>query len=60
MPTVVARYINGISLNGYEYLLTEDKSQTMQFPDETSAKEFMMKNGYTEEQCEDIIFLEET
>jgi len=44
----VGRHINGITLNGYEYLLTEEDGDIMLFDSEEQAKQFLLKQGETE------------
>jgi len=44
---VIGRPINGISLNGLEYLLNEEGNY-MEFNDSKTAKEFLRENGYSE------------
>ena len=41
---IIGRTINGISLNGYEYVRTEDDN-LMTFDTEQQAKEFMLLRG---------------
>ena len=43
----IGRPINGISLNGLEYLLNDDGSY-MEFNDSKTAKDFLRENGYGE------------
>ena len=50
---VISKPINGISLNGDEYLLDED-NEVMEFDAIEIAKEFLIKNGV--EITEDINF----
>lgn len=55
-PTIVGKPINGISLNGLEYLLNEDSSDYMSFKDRETAKTFLKENGYdslTDDELED-------
>ena len=55
---IVGRPINGISLNGLEYILNGDGS-VMQFESQDAAKEFLKVNGFTESDFDDLIFAEE-
>jgi hypothetical protein len=59
---LIARPINGISLNGREYLLDEENKE-MEFKDKESAKQFLRDNGYenfSDEELEDSFdFIEE-
>jgi len=59
---IIARPINGISLNGREYLLDED-NEPMEFRDKDSAKQFLRDNGhddFSDEELEDSFdFIEE-
>ena len=50
---VVGRPINGISINGLEYLLGEN-DEPMKFDNVKSAKTFLKKHGVTN--FEDIVF----
>jgi len=55
-PTIVGRAINGISINGLEYLLNEDSSDYMFFKDKETAISFLRENGcgeMTDEEIED-------
>ena len=58
---IIGRPINGISLNGNEYLLNEDQTE-MEFVDKGVAKEFLKNNGFkkfSDEQLEDsFVFIE--
>jgi hypothetical protein len=59
---LIGRPINGISLNGLEFLL-DDKNEPMEFADKDKAKEFLKANGYadfSDEELEDAFnFVEE-
>ncbi|MDR0476174.1 MAG: hypothetical protein LBH43_21215, partial [Treponema sp.] len=48
----VGRHINGITLNGYEWLLTEENGDIMYFDTEEQAKSFLLEHGETEEGLE--------
>ena len=56
----IGRPINGISINGNEYLLDDD-GKPMLFSHEKDARRFLMSHGYTEKDIEDdgIVFMEE-
>ncbi len=45
----VGRHINGITLNGYEWLLTEEEGDIMFFNSTEEAKQFLLEHGETEE-----------
>ena len=55
---IVGRAINGISLNGLEYILNDDGS-VMQFESQDAAKEFLKGHGYRKNDLENLIFAEE-
>lgn len=59
---LIGRPINGISLNGLEYLL-DDKKEPREFKDRDEAKQFLRDNGYSgmsDEELEDAFnFVEE-
>lgn len=57
-PTDIAvgRPVNGISINGLEYLLNED-GDTMRFANKPQAIIFLKANGLTDEQIEGFRFL---
>ncbi len=48
---IIGRPINGISLNGFEYVLDEDGDE-MIFESTTAAKEFLSDIGVTDEDAE--------
>lgn len=57
----IGRPINGISLNGLEYLL-DSKNVIMQFKDREEAKQFLRDNGHedwSDEELEDAYMFEE-
>ncbi len=57
----IGRAIEGISLNGIEWLLDEE-NDVMTFSDRENAKEFLKENGFdsfTDEELEDSFFYEE-
>ena len=45
---IIGRPIEGISLNGLEYLMTEDGEKEKEFKDKESAKKFLRENGHTD------------
>ncbi len=53
----VGRPINGITINGLEYLL-DDEGDLMTFESEQKAKEFLAEKGYTEEDMYWMVFEE--
>ena len=55
---VVGRYINGISINGLEYLL-DNHDETMIFDDEEAAKTYLRGRGFTDEEFEagEVLFI---
>ena len=57
---VIGRPINGISINGLEYVLDENGDE-MLFESEAEAKQFLIDNGFTEEDIENqgIVFVDE-
>lgn len=55
-PCVIARHINEISLNGYEYILNDD-SEPLVSPDKNRAVSFLINNGATDEQIDYMRFL---
>lgn len=52
MSIKIGRPINGISLNGLEYVL-DDAGNEMLFRDEDAAVSFLHKHGYTDADIED-------
>ena len=54
---IVARHINGITLNDYEYLLDED-GDVMEFDGETEAKDFLKSHGATDDDIDYLVFME--
>ena len=57
----IGRAIEGVSLNGIEWLLDEE-NDIMTFSSRENAKEFLKENGFdsfTEEELEDSFFYEE-
>lgn len=58
----IARAIEGISINGKEFLLDE-KGETMKFEDRKAAFDFLKSNGFehfSDEKLEDSFFIEES
>ncbi len=58
---VIARAIEGISINGKEYLLDDD-GNAMEFADKQAAKDFLRENGCDltdEEMADSFDFVEE-
>lgn len=51
---IIGRPILGISLNGLEYLLTEDGEKEMEFKDKDSAKQFLRDNGHEDWTDDDL------
>ena len=59
----IGRPINGISLNGLEYLMTADNSKEMEFADKEKAKQFLKDNGHkdwTDDELEDSYMFVDT
>jgi hypothetical protein len=54
----IKRAINGISINGTEYLLTEDSSKPMEFKSITEAKAFLISKGVKRKYLDDFIYEE--
>lgn len=54
---MIGRPINGISINGNEYVCDE-KGRAIVFEDENDARAFLKENGYTDKNIEDcgIVF----
>ena len=59
MSFLIGRPINGISLNGNEYVLGDD-GKPCEFPDVAKAHEFLAEMGFTELDIRDegIVFVE--
>jgi len=57
---IIGKYIEGISLNGLEYLLNEDNTE-MEFDTIDNAKIFLIENGYTmtDEELDDNFIFEQ-
>jgi len=58
MAIIVGRPINGITINGLEWLLDDAGNYELRFEDEEKAKEFLTKKGYTEEDMEWFEFVD--
>lgn len=54
---IIGRPINGVTINGLEYLLNEDNSD-MLFDSKEDAILFLVANDYTDEQLEDFVIEE--
>ena len=54
---IVGRPINGITINGLEYLM-DYEGDLMTFESEEKAKEFLAEKGYTEEDMHWMVFEE--
>ena len=57
MKTIVSKPINGISINGDEYLLNDDGS-TMEFNSKEEAIQFLIGNDIPKEVAEEMNFTE--
>lgn len=57
MAWMIGRPINGVTINGNEYVCDDD-GITILFPTEEEAREFVHAHGYTDEMIEDegIVF----
>lgn len=54
---IVGRFINGITINPLEYILT-DNGDLMVFETEDNAKGFLREHGFNDEQIECLVFEE--
>ena len=54
---IVGRPINGISINGLEYVLHDD-GRTMEFANEKAAKDYLLQKGVDPKAFESLIFEE--
>ena len=54
-PVIVGRYINGISLNGLEYL-KNDADEVIYFAGVEAATVYLREHGVTEDEMEDMVF----
>jgi len=52
---IVSRAINGISLNGDEYLL-DDTGKIIEFENKETAKDFLRKSGLSESEIDNLYF----
>jgi len=60
MSVIVGRPINGISLNGLEYIL-DDEGEIRYFDSVEEAKQLLREHGYDEDDMEDyLVFREST
>jgi len=53
---IVGRAINGVTINGLEFLLDEEH-EVVKFPNVGAAKKHLMENGFSQEAVEDMTFL---
>ena len=58
MSIIVGQPINGISINGLEYLLTQG-GNLAKFEDEAQAKQFLRHQGFEDDEVEDCFVYEE-
>ena len=56
---LVGKPVNGISLNGLEYLLDENGSEPLRFRDEEKAKAFLRENGLDANTIDSLHFVRE-
>ncbi|MBJ9508258.1 hypothetical protein, partial [Acinetobacter baumannii] len=57
-PVRVGRHIEGVSINGLEYIL-DDSKQICIFKNEATARQCLVNNfGFKEEQLDDLVFEE--
>lgn len=56
-PVVVGRYINGVTLNGLEYL-QNDEGDVIYFDGIEAAKNYLREHEVTDEEMEDLVFHE--
>lgn len=59
MNYVIGRHINGISLNGLEYLVDSITGERVLFESEENAINFLKEMGYTTEQIDNNIVIKE-
>lgn len=52
---IVGRPINGISINGLEWLM-DDEDKVLIFDGEDAAKEYLGERGFTDEDFEEVVF----
>jgi cytochrome c1 len=63
MSIVIGRPMNGISINGLEYLMNEDNTDYKKFDSVNEAKQFlnsMMNEPLTDDELEDIFMFMDT
>ena len=55
---IIGRYINGVYLNGIEWVLEgdEEDSDVMKFKSKEAAKKFLLNSGFDEEEIKGMIF----
>jgi hypothetical protein len=56
-PVIVARAINGITINGLEYLLDNDR-EVIVFSTKAKARQFLIDNGLTSREIRSVQFLD--
>lgn len=56
-PVIVGRYINGITINGLEYL-QDDENHVIYFNGMEDAKSYLRDHEVTDEETEDLVFHE--
>lgn len=56
-PVVVGRYINGVTINGLEYL-QNDNREVIYFDGIEAAKNYLREHDVTDEEMEDLVFRE--
>lgn len=62
MAIIIGKPINGISLNGLEYLMNDENTSEIEFGNIKLAKGFLLDNGYegfTDEELENSFIFEE-
>ena len=62
MAIIIGKPINGIALNGLEYLMNDEGTSEKEFDNIELAKNFLLDNGYegfTDEELEDSFIFEE-
>tara|TARA_B110000503_G_scaffold141583_1_gene235561 strand:+ start:1596 stop:1826 length:231 start_codon:yes stop_codon:yes gene_type:complete len=53
-PHVIGRYINGISINGLEFVLDKEDGDVRVFPNKEDAMEFLIQSGMTGEELDNL------
>ena len=56
-PVIVGRCINGVTINGLEYLQNDD-GEVLYFKGITAAKDYLREHEVTDEELEDIVLRE--